>query len=309
MEENILNTVNPTEGKSDSFYGDRSVVIPARLQGSIKVNPLINSLYITDIGFYPHAGNHFRKRNEGIDEQILIYCIDGSGTVLINGIEHLLTPNTYFIIPRMYPHAYMASKSSPWSIYWLHFGGERAHCFSGFYSRVIPIKPCISSRIDDRVKLFNEIITALELGFSNENIEFANLCLNSLLATFFYVETFRSVRGVRSTDPVDKAIFYMQENLNSSLKIKDIAGYVQFSESHLSRLFRNKTGSSPLDYFIGLKMQEAIRLLTNKNLKIKEVAFALGYDDPFYFSRIFTRHMGSSPGTFVRVTKKGYRMI
>jgi AraC family transcriptional regulator, arabinose operon regulatory protein len=303
MDETDFSTVKPEGGKSDSFYGDRSVVMSARLLASIKANPLINNLYITDIGFYPHAKNHFRRRDEGIDEYVLIYCIDGSGTVLIDGQEHRLTPNTCFIIPAGQPHAYLANPLSPWSIYWLHFAGERAQCFSGLYSRVTHIKPCVSSRIDDRIKLFNEIITALELGFSKENIEFANMCLNTLLATFFYVETFRSVRGVRSSDPVDQAIFFMQDNLHESLKISDIARHVQFSESHLSRLFRNKTGSSPMDYFINLKMQEAIRLLTNKNLKIKEVAFALGYDDPFYFSRIFSRHMGSSPGTFVRITK------
>jgi AraC family transcriptional regulator, arabinose operon regulatory protein len=303
MDETDFSTVKPEGGKSDSFYGDRSVVMSARLLASIKANPLINNLYITDIGFYPHAKNHFRRRDEGIDEHVLIYCIDGSGTVLIDGQEHRLTPNTCFIIPAGQPHAYLANPLSPWSIYWLHFAGERAQCFSGLYSRVTHIKPCVSSRIDDRIKLFNEIITALELGFSKENIEFANMCLNTLLATFFYVETFRSVRGVRSSDPVDQAIFFMQDNLHESLKISDIARHVQFSESHLSRLFRNKTGSSPMDYFINLKMQEAIRLLTNKNLKIKEVAFALGYDDPFYFSRIFSRHMGSSPGTFVRITK------
>lgn len=304
MEDTTKDTSPLPRGKSDSFYGDRSVVMSARLLGSIKANPLINSLYITDIGFYPHAKNHYRSRSEGIGEQILIYCVDGSGTVQIGGSEHCLDPNTFFVIPAGQPHAYWADPSSPWSIYWLHFGGERSLSFASFYSKVIRIKPCTSSRIDDRIKLFSEIITALELGFSRENIEFANMCLNSLLATFFYVETFRSVRGFKSTDPVDKAIFFMQDNLHATLKMSDIARHVKFSESHLSRLFRSKTGSSPMDYFINLKMQEAIRLLTNQNLKVKEVAFALGYDDPFYFSRIFNRHIGSSPGSFVRVTRK-----
>src|SRR5690606_40982142 len=52
--------------------------------------------------------------------------------------------------------------------------------------------------VDDRINLFNEILTSLELGFSQENIEFANLSLNSLLASFFYVETYRASKGYQS---------------------------------------------------------------------------------------------------------------
>ncbi len=303
MDTNSLETLSADSGKRDSFYGDRSIVISARVLHNIRENPLINSLYITDMGFYPHAKNHFRKRVEGIPEQILIYCVDGSGTIATNGFHQQLTANTYFAIPAGQPHAYWAGSNTPWSIYWIHFGGERSQCFEEYYSRIISIAPCTSSRIDERIKLFNEIIAALESGFSKENIEFANMCLNSLLATFFYVESYRSAKGYLSKDPVDQAIFYMQSNLHACPKLKDIAGHVQLSVSHLSKVFRNKTGSSPIDYFINLKMQEAIRLLTNKNLRIKEVAFQIGYNDPFYFSRIFTKYIGSSPGTFVKITK------
>ena len=58
-----------------------------------------------------------------------------------------------------------------------------------------------------------------------------------------------------------------------------------------------------MDYFINLKMQEAIRLLISQSLKIKEVAYRLGYSDQYYFTRIFTKHIGSSPGTFAKMNK------
>jgi len=137
-----------------------------------------------------------------------------------------------------------------------------------------------------------------------ENIEYVNLYLNNLLASFFYVDTFRSVKGIQSSDPVDLSIFYMQQNVNKCLKIEDIAAQVKLSESHLSELFRNKTGSSPFDYFINLKMQEAIRLLTNKSLRIKEVAFKLGYSDQYYFTRIFTKQIGKSPASFIKTSRR-----
>ena len=51
----------------------------------------------------------------------------------------------------------------------------------------------------------------------------------------------------------------------------------------------------PMDYFIQLKMQKACELLYSENMKVKDVAEAIGYEDPFYFSRQFKKHMKVSP--------------
>lgn len=300
----LLHIETPPDGKKDNFYGNRSIVILARDLKKIKSDAMTNDLYITDIGFYPHAKHHFRKREDTIDEHILIYCIDGYGSIHLNGKTHEMRPNTYFVIPAGEAHSYWASEQTPWSIYWIHFGGHRSHGFKKFFAQTRDIEPTTSSRIDDRIRLFNEILTSLELGFTRENLIYANLCLNSLLASFFYVYTYRAVRGFHKSDPVEQAIFYMQENMDQCLKVEDMAHHVKLSESHFTKVFRNKTGSSPIEYFINLKMQEAVRLLTQKSLRIKEVANQLGYNDPYYFTRIFTKRFGSSPGTYIKITKK-----
>ena len=303
MNEKNRNT-EPVTGKMDSFFGDRSIVMSAKILNTIKANNLIKDLYITDLGFYPYALHHYRRRKSGIPENILIYCISGRGNIQIKGQSYLIEPNSYFVIPAHQPHCYWASENDPWSIYWIHFGGSKSHLFENFFGLPITIKTATSSRVDDRINLFNEILTSLELGFSQENIEFANLSLNSLLASFFYVKTYRISKGYQSKNPVDQAIFFMQKNLTRSIKIQDIALHVKLSESHLSKLFKNKTGSAPMDYFINLKMQEAIRLLSNQSMRIKEVAFNLGYNDPFYFSRIFTKHIGVNPTSFLKTSKR-----
>ncbi len=294
----------PQAGKRDHFFGDRSVVLSRKQHELVLNNPLISDLFITDIGFYPNARNHYRKRKNGIGQNILIYCINGWGTVHIKDRFFQVTPDSYIIIPAGEPHSYWASEESPWSIYWLHFAGAKTQHFNKFCCQVIPISRASNARVDDRINQFNELLTALEMGFSKENIEYANLCLNSILASFFYVNTFRSVKGIRSSNLIDLSVFYMQQNLTKCLKIEDIAAHVKLSKSHLSKLFRNKTGSSPINYFINLKMQEAIRLLTNKSFRIKEVAFKLGYSDQYYFSRIFTKQIGTSPASFLKTSRR-----
>ncbi len=294
----------PNHGKIDNFYGDRSIVMPQKELESILKNPIINDLFITDIGFYPHAKNHFRNREKGIKEHILIYCIDGHGYIKVKGQITKLQKGCYFIIQNGLAHSYWASKSAPWSIYWLHFGGKKSNHFSAYFNQEKKIQPSKDSRIDFRIQLFKEALTILESGFTKENIEYTNLWLHSLLATFFYVNSFRAAKGFQGKDPVEQAIFYMQEKTSEILKISNIANEVNLSESHFSKLFRNKTGSSPMEYFINLKMQEAIRLLSNKSMRIKEVAYQLGYNDPFYFSRIFRKYTGFTPFSFLQVSKK-----
>jgi len=291
-------------GKKDNFFGDRSVVMSFKQMQNIIANDRISDMYISDIGFYPSAKHHFRQRQKGISENILIYCIDGYGFITCKGAEHQLCANSCFIIPSNEPHSYHASGKDPWSIYWLHFGGKKSLRFEHFFGKVITLNPSKRPRTNDRINLFNEMITVLESGFSNNIIEYANLSLNGLLASFFYGETYVAAKGYQCSNPVDKAIVYMQRNINKCLKNKDIADHVQLSESHFSKIFRNKTGSSPINFFINMKMQEAIKLLSNRPMRIKEVAFTLGYEDPLYFSRCFTKQMGLSPGTFLKTSKR-----
>ncbi|TKC57159.1 AraC family transcriptional regulator [Pedobacter hiemivivus] len=57
-----------------------------------------------------------------------------------------------------------------------------------------------------------------------------------------------------------------------------------------------------MDYFIHLKMQRACQFLYANETKIKTIALDLGYEDPFYFSRVFKRYIGMSPKQYKLTT-------
>ena len=88
---------------------------------------------------------------------------------------------------------------------------------------------------------------------------------------------------------VTMVIRFMYENLTRSLTLEEISEEVQLSRSYLNTIFKNQTGRSPVEFFIHLKMQEACKLLKNTNLYIYEVSSRLGYEDQYYFSRIFKK--------------------
>jgi AraC-like DNA-binding protein len=73
------------------------------------------------------------------------------------------------------------------------------------------------------------------------------------------------------------------------------------SDSHFFPLFKSATGCTPIDFFIRLRMTRACELLQNQKMTIKEVADLIGYDDPFYFSRLFKSVIGVAPRDYRRM--------
>jgi len=102
---------------------------------------------------------------------------------------------------------------------------------------------------------------------------------------------------------IEQSITYMMKHLDKPLQVATLAATVNVSPSHFFVLFKRRTGCPPIDYFIRLRMQRACQLLTAGSLHVKEVAAALGYDDPFYFSRVFKSVNRVAPSEY-RTQKK-----
>jgi len=284
--------------KEEGFPGQISFVLPEKICAIQKENQLIADLYFTDIGYYPKARHHYRERTQGSEQVILIYCIEGKGEISIGGTTFVLPADHYFIIPAGVPHAYRSDEQNPWSIYWIHFTGAKSSLFTRFSAQSISIDRGKNSRINDRLDLFSEIFRNLERGFSLETLEYVNLCLPHLLASFIHLGQFRLIKESGEKDPVVQSINFMLESLPKKLKLEEIATETGLSASHFSRLFLNKTGHSPIDYFIQLKIQRACRLLDNSDWMIADVAREMGFDDQFYFSRVFRKVMAMSPAEY-----------
>ena len=86
---------------------------------------------------------------------------------------------------------------------------------------------------------------------------------------------------------IAQTVGYMRACLNQPLQVTRLARMANVSPSHFFAVFKKQTGFAPIDFFIRLRMERACELLAATEMSIKEIAAALGYDDPFYFSRLF----------------------
>jgi AraC-like DNA-binding protein len=106
-----------------------------------------------------------------------------------------------------------------------------------------------------------------------------------------------------SARKIEQSIAYMMQHLDRPLQVSTLAATVNVSPSHFFALFKKWAGCPPIDYFIRLRMQRACRLLESTSLSVKEIAAKLGYDDAFYFSRIF-KSVHAIPPRDYRVRKE-----
>jgi AraC-like DNA-binding protein len=98
-------------------------------------------------------------------------------------------------------------------------------------------------------------------------------------------------------------ISYMKEHLDKPLRAATLAGVARMSLPHYFVIFKRCMGSTPIDYFIRLRMERARELLATTSCSVKEIAGVLGYDDPLYFSRVFKAVNQTTP-TQYRMTHK-----
>ena len=288
------------------FVGQRLIVLPFNIIERALANPLTKGLAIHSIGYFPKASNHYINRENGCGEYLLIYCIKGEGWYRLGGKTYTVPANHFFILPAEQPHSYGSGEENPWSIYWIHFKGYKARLIYEQLQGLRLIDMNKNSRIGDRISFFEELISALEIGNSDEIINYANLSLYHLLSTFLYVQSYREVKAKKKGDQntffISLATHYMNENIEKKITLKDIASHFGYSESHFYRLFLKEINYSPINYLQHLKIERACQLLVHTNLKINQISFKLGFEDPYYFSRIFSKIVGMSPKKY-RETK------
>lgn len=122
---------------------------------------------------------------------------------------------------------------------------------------------------------------------------------------------FRDIFGAVVIESGDKAELakkmknYLDENFRSNITNQFLAERFGFVGSYLSSIFKSYYEVTPIDYVVKKRMEEGRQLLEKGEMKIKEIAGWLGYEDSLYFSKVFKRVTGMSPKDYAsRSVKK-----
>ena len=120
-----------------------------------------------------------------------------------------------------------------------------------------------------------------------------------------------SLRNGNRAEPVEiwKARKFIHEHADEELSLTEVGKAVNISGNHLSEKFKEVTGINFVDYISRIRVAKARDLLQNPNLRISEIAFAVGFQSLSQFNRVFKKLTRKSPTQFRTAHTSAQRVI
>ncbi|MBI3830577.1 MAG: helix-turn-helix transcriptional regulator [Planctomycetes bacterium] len=224
----------------------------------------------------------------------VLACLEGSGRVLLDGTWKHCGPGKAYVTPLGALHAYEAPSRGPWRICWVIFEPPTS---GGSGDLAAPLvaggKPLLLETDPKPLAAAIEGLYREHIGPGEPGVLHAWAQLVSRLA--------RRIAGPLEIDP---RLWKVWEAVGADLAspwtmdaLSDVSGT---STEHLRRLCQRQLGRSPMRHVAFLRMERAAALLATGAYTIEEVAFQVGYENPFAFSTAFKRFMKAPPSQYRR---------
>jgi len=258
--------------------------------GSTKVAP--------GVVYPPSKNDHpapFRTVAEGriLPEFQMVYISEGEGIFSSGGQSHDVKPGSLMLILPGIKHSYRPLLETGWHEYWVGFKGGY---FSGllkegrFSLENVFFQPGLNDSI---LSLFNLIFTEVREQRPLYQMK-ACAAILSLIAEVLTRER-RKDQPNYFQKTVEKAKYLMESNAFSAINLPAISDQLGISTSRLNEIFKTYTSMTPYQYYIHIKIHKAESLLEQDDLSVKEVSYKMGFEDQYYFSRLFKNKTGVSP--------------
>ena len=266
------------------------------------------NLLLLSGGFY-HCTQSWNKTVRGLDRSYKFYFpVGGSANIVIDGTNFTIETGYFYFLSGFDIEKQYCEKDM--DVYWVHFMPESLY-FRYILSNIAPIYSWDITKVSS----YKDIYTRFDLLFtdpfsgSNRPAFHPPVGLrNKTQALLLYLTGDMFERYgptlMEKPDPelerLKPSIDYMDDHFTENPSLAEVAGQSHLASNYFHRVFSKKFGMTPLSYMIMRRMEYAQGLLGSVPMSIKEVARTCGYDNEFYFSRIFKKHLGTSPSEFRR---------
>lgn len=272
----------------------------AYLNNSISVvKDLTRPLSITSCGHYNiDNGPTFKtNRPKGRGDYQLLYVADGKAHFRFNGEDTIVSKGEMVLFRPYEPQVYNYYPKDKCDVYWVHFTGFDAEKILSDYGLPIKNNLIFSGTSPDYVWLFEQMIRELQLCRFNYEELLALLLQHVFLLIKRHVKE-NNKAGVDALNEIERSIRYFNENYNKQINIEKYAQSLHISPCWFIRRFKAVVKQTPMQYILSIRLANAKLLLETTSYNITEISNAVGYDNPLYFSRLFSKHVGISPSEY-----------
>ncbi len=240
---------------------------------------------VSFVGYSPFSLTFFAAHSH--DDWEIVLNLEGEGTTVIGGQEYEFRPGTIILHPPGVPHAKYAR-------------GQFRDIFLRMTDPILPFPAGVNVFRDDVEKSAETLLRMALRIFHKKEADYLPVvdaiyaALRTLLLSWQnqtprnpVVESFKNMLIANLTDPGFSVMAAMQKTA--------------YSSDHFRRCFKKETATTPNAYLNGLRIEYARNLLRqnrHRSMTIADIAYAAGFSDPHYFSRVFRHYTGRSPQNY-----------
>ncbi len=242
----------------------------------------------------------------------LYYVTEGKAQIELPTGIYLLKPGNMYFIPAFTRHSYICD--SYFCHYYLHIYEEHQQGNSlldewdfpveipggeldlALIKRLCAINPHMSlpksdpTSYDNNPTLLQNVLRNKQRAFCDK-VESRGI-VYQLLSHFMK----RAQEKLKNRDErIEKTLSYIHSHIYENISLDKLADSTCLSKDHFIRLFKQETGTTPLQYINQKKIEKAQLILVTDNMPVKNIAFTLGFDDYSYFNRLFKKLTGTTP--------------
>lgn len=155
--------------------------------------------------------------------------------------------------------------------------------------------------LDNEIIVFSDVEAKLlveKIDSSSESLSPSPAIMKAGLYDIFTLLSKKQNRISKKFEPIKKGIEYLETDVSQALSISDVAKLCNVSDIYFRKLFKEYSGTSPIEYRLTSKIEKAKNYLIYENLNVDEIADILGFTDSSYFCKQFKKHIGTSPLQF-----------
>jgi len=224
------------------------------------------------------------------------FVAKGKGAVILKGKKFSLFAGRVFSYGPDIAHVMTNETQMPLVKYFVDFTGPDASKMLRKFG-LAPGNTAQVSSPEVIIQIFEDLIKNGQTNSSYTPL----LCTSILQQLIFKIAETSIIESTRKT-----AAFYtyqksreiIQQDFLTIRSLDNIADRCHIDNAYLCRLFKQFDNQTPYQYLMHMKMSYAANKLQTSNSSVKELAFELGFSDPFHFSHVFKRIFGVPPGTF-----------
>jgi AraC-like DNA-binding protein len=249
-----------------------------------------------------HPVDHHFSWSKGriLDAYQIVFITEGTGWFESGRArrKHRVEAGTAFLLfPKVW-HRYAPDAETGWVEHWIECRG-RAFDRAKELGLINPKRPVLRTGLDpDLLQCFERCHALAQRSASGRQAALATLGLH-ILALLEHAGT-GSIVERQKDDVIQRAQLWIAERYPETLNMQQLARELNVSYSWFRHAFRSRTGLSPKQYHVQMRLQKAQDFLANTAKSVKEIAAILGFDSPYHLSAQFKDHSGLAPDRWRR---------